>query len=74
MREDETRIEGRLALASATGGGSGDGIPPEPKLDRSSRTRIGQGLRAMYDDLIREPLPEHFLELLNSAVDPEQMH
>ena len=74
MRKDATRIEGRPALASAAGGGGGDGMPPEPKFDRSSRTRIGQGLRAMYDNLIREPLPEHLLELMNYAADPDQAH
>lgn len=72
MREDENRIEGRLTLASAAGGG--EDMPPECKLDRSSRTRIGQGLRVMYDDLVKEPLPEYLLELLNHTTDPGQAH
>lgn len=72
MREDENRIEGRLTLASAAGGGGGEDMPPECKLDRSSRTRIGQGLRVMYHDLIKEPLPEYLLELLNYTTDPGQ--
>jgi Anti-sigma factor NepR len=73
VHEGEPIVEGTLALASAAGGGRG-GMPPEPKLDSLSRIRIGQGLRAMYSDLIREPLPAHLLTLLNQAADPEQTH
>jgi hypothetical protein len=68
VHEGEITVEGTFALASAPGGGR----PPEPKLDSLSRIRIGQGLRAIYSDLIREPLPAHLLTLLNQAADPEE--
>ena len=72
MPEDATNLEGALALASAAGGGGRDGEPPAPKLDSASQAHIGQGLRAMYDDLLLEPIPAHFLARLESAADPEQ--
>ena len=70
MREDETRVEGALALAA--GGGGRGGMPPDHKLDRAKLNRIGEGLRAMYGDTIREPIPGHLLTLLSRGVEPEQ--
>lgn len=40
-------------------------ISPEPKLDNVSQGRIGDQLRAMYDDLIQQPVPERFKDLLD---------
>lgn len=37
----------------------------EPKLDGVSRGRIGDQLRAMYDDLMQQPVPERFKDLLD---------
>jgi len=70
MREDETRVEGALALAA--GGGGRGGMPPDHKLDRSKLNRIGAGLRAMYGDTIREPIPGHLLAQLSQDAKPEQ--
>ncbi|HEX8167298.1 MAG TPA: NepR family anti-sigma factor [Beijerinckiaceae bacterium] len=39
--------------------------PPEPGLDRAIQERIGDHLRAMYDDLVQQPVPDRFVELLN---------
>lgn len=72
MPENATKVEGTLALASAAGGGGRGGGPPDPKLDSVSRARIGQGLRTMYDDLLRDPIPGHLLARLEPAIDPEQ--
>ncbi|HEX8666110.1 MAG TPA: NepR family anti-sigma factor [Beijerinckiaceae bacterium] len=47
----------------------------EPGLDRAIQERIGDHLRAMYDDLVQQPVPDRFVELLsrlekrNDAVD-----
>ena len=30
---------------------------PDPKLDRGIQTRIGDQLRAMYDELMEQPVP-----------------
>jgi hypothetical protein len=36
----------------------------DPKLDRGIQTRIGDQLRAMYDDLMEQPVPDRFKDLL----------
>jgi hypothetical protein len=36
----------------------------EPRLDRATQDRIGTHLRAMYDDLLNQPVPDRFAELL----------
>jgi len=41
---------------AATGGGSG--------LDGDIQAKIGQHLRAMYDDVVRQGVPDRFMELL----------
>jgi hypothetical protein len=49
-----------------------EGIPPEvegaegsePTLDRAIQSRIGDHLRAMYDDLMQQPVPDRFADLL----------
>jgi hypothetical protein len=37
----------------------------DPKLDRVVQTRIGDQLRAMYDDLMQQPVPDRFRDLLS---------
>ncbi len=39
-------------------------LPSEPVLDRAVQERIGTHLRAMYDDLMQQPVPDRFSELL----------
>lgn len=34
------------------------------RIDREIQTKIGQQLRAMYDDVVKEGVPERFAELL----------
>ncbi len=69
MRDDEPRAEGTLALAPAAGG-SGDNKPPVRKLRRSSLASLGNRLRAMYDREMRDPLPQHLLNLINQKGSP----
>jgi len=58
------------ARAALAGGGS-DGPPPDPRLDRAALTRLGTGLRTMYEaDLGREPIPDNLLALLERASKP----
>jgi Anti-sigma factor NepR len=40
-------------------------VPDEPKLDRAVQSRIGDQLRAMYDDLMQQPVPGRFKDLLS---------
>jgi Anti-sigma factor NepR len=35
------------------------------KLTRDVQTRLGQQLRAMYDDVVSQGVPDRFVELLN---------
>ncbi len=35
------------------------------KLGREVRARLGQQLRAMYDDVVNQGVPDRFTELLN---------
>lgn len=36
-----------------------------PKLDRGTQSRIGDQLRAMYNDLMDQPVPDKFKALLD---------
>jgi hypothetical protein len=38
--------------------------PSEPGLDRTIQARIGDNLRAMYDELLQQPVPDRFKDLL----------
>jgi hypothetical protein len=48
----------RMESHSGPGGG---GTPP---IDRGIQTEIGKQLRAIYDDVVNEPVPSKFMELL----------
>jgi Anti-sigma factor NepR len=41
-----------------------DKLSSNPKLDRVIQARIGDQLRAMYDDLMQQPVPDRFTDLL----------
>ena len=40
------------------------GTSSEPGLDRNVQARIGDNLRAMYDELLQQPVPDRFKDLL----------
>jgi hypothetical protein len=70
MDKHAGEAQGALALASAPSGtGSGGHEPPDPKLKRSTMTRLGQVLRNEYAPLMQEPIPEALLALLNPGAD-----
>jgi hypothetical protein len=49
-------------------GTRGTGAVPdlrEPTIDRPSQSRIGDHLRAMYDGLMQQPVPDRFVDLIN---------
>ena len=37
----------------------------EPSLGRDTQTKIGQQLRAMYDDVVHQGVPARFVDLLD---------
>ena len=38
--------------------------PEQPFLDRTVQGRIGSHLRAMYDELMQQPIPDRFVDLI----------
>jgi hypothetical protein len=48
-------------MRTALQGSSGRGQPP---IDPRIQVEIGKHLRAVYDDVINEPVPDKFMELL----------
>ena len=53
-----------LAAAAREANVSRSSGPSEPGLDRNVQARIGDNLRAMYDELLQQPVPDRFKDLL----------
>jgi hypothetical protein len=47
-----------------------DKLSSNPKLDRAIQSRIGDQLRAMYDDLMQQPVPDKLRDLLDKLENP----
>jgi len=70
--KDDGMSESRDALGAASTGGPAGG--PEQAADRKAgaaarlggevENAIGRRLKAMYDDVLNEPVPDRFLDLL----------
>ena len=43
-----------------------------PGLDRVVQARIGDNLRAMYDELLQQPVPDRFRDLLGQLAQPRE--
>ncbi len=63
MREKGKGLAAVIPEASLTDRLSPD--PNDPNLDRVIQTRIGDLLRDMYDDLLQQPVPDRFKDLLS---------
>jgi len=55
----------RSETSRSVGGGSSG------SLDKETQTKIGQQLRAMYDDVVRQGVPDRFSELLKRLEQDE---
>ena len=44
--------------------------PHDQSLDPNIQDQIGRALRAMYDDLVQQPVPDHLLAFLNLLGQP----
>lgn len=44
----------------------------KPKLDDLAATQIGRKLRAQFDEMVKEPVPDRFLNLLNELQAAER--
>ncbi|MCB5174268.1 hypothetical protein LGR44_03675 [Microvirga sp. SM9] len=49
-------------------------LAPEVKLDRSVQDRIGQELRKLYDEALREPVPDRLLALIDPKAARRSLH
>ena len=70
--------KGGMAKGTWPRGGAGSGSgpgggPPSRKTgcDPEALARFGRGLRAMYADVVHEPLPEHLAAVLRK-LEPER--
>ena len=45
---------------------------PEARLGREVQARIGQQLRAMYNDVVNQGVPSHLADLVRRLSDEEQ--
>lgn len=66
---NDEQSEGHLTNAEALGrapmvGGAGNALGSE------IQAKIGQHLRAMYDDVVRQGVPDRFLDLLSQLDTP----
>jgi hypothetical protein len=43
---------------------------PDPTLNREIQTKIGQQLRAIYDDIVDQGVPDRFADLLRNLDSP----
>ena len=60
-----TGNKGKRLAAVTTDGSAASAHSSEPTLDRNTQTRLGDQLRAMYDDLVSQPVPDRFRDLLD---------
>ncbi len=56
--------KGKGLAAVVTDGSPDNAHSSEPKIDRVTQTRLGDQLRAMYDELVSQPVPDRFKDLL----------
>lgn len=60
MKERKSlRPEGAVQVRSPS-------VRPDPALNREIQTKIGQQLRAIYDDVVDQGVPDRFADLLRS--------
>ncbi|HEX4409494.1 MAG TPA: NepR family anti-sigma factor [Xanthobacteraceae bacterium] len=45
---------------------------PEARLGREVQARIGQQLRAMYNDVVNQGVPDHLTDLIRRLSDEEK--
>jgi hypothetical protein len=47
-------------------------VPPEKRAESTSYDWMAPSLRRMYDDVLNEPIPESFVELLKQLHDQQK--
>jgi hypothetical protein len=64
--------KGKRSVAALSQAALSKSPPPEPGLDRAIQARIGDNLRAMYDELLQQPVPDRFRDLLGQLEQPSE--
>ncbi len=64
QRKDEDLMEDEVKGKKDSGGS-------RPKLDGESQAQIGRMLKAMYDEVAQEPVPDRFRDLLKQLEGKE---
>lgn len=67
MQTSEAASDAHVVDASALR----DPSRPEPSLDQTAQDQIGSDLRAMYDSLLSQPIPERFIDLIEKLGSTE---
>lgn len=49
-----------------------DGVESEARLDEAAQALIGQHLKAVYSEIVQQPIPKEFLELLDELERKEK--
>lgn len=62
----------KASASDAGGRGAGRGEAKEEALSDEAYRRIGDELKAFYDGLVNEPLPDRFVELLRQLEEREK--
>jgi hypothetical protein len=63
MQMKDQKVGPRASMHTATSGKSA-------RLGRDVQSKIGQQLRAMYDDVVNQGVPDRFIELLGRLDKP----
>jgi hypothetical protein len=64
-REGDERLSGtKRGKSGGTGRKNGSGKPPNPPKKKQRTSDIGRALRSIYDDTLRESVPDEFTDLL----------
>ncbi len=69
---DQNGGEGRQAAVAKDSTAAGKPRAGARGLDSRSQEAIGRALKAHYDDLVRAPVPDKFMELLDRLEATEQ--
>ena len=71
-KNDEVGDAQRSANSTETGKSADCSSDPDIKLDESAQLLIGQHLKAVYSEIVRQPIPDQFLLLLDELERKER--
>lgn len=67
-----TRDKGKKGSTVIPEGSLTEKLSKKPSLDTGIQSRIGDQLRAMYDDLVHQPVPDKLTALLAKLDRPDE--